>query len=261
MPQYAEYGMEGRCAIVTGGGTGIGRACAIELAKAGVRVALFGRRTAPLEETAAECDKYTPGALPLSVDVSDPDAVREGVDKVVSAFGRIDILVNDAGIESPYQPGQVPFNDFFDMDEEEYMSFFRVHTLGHYLMMQAVAPVMRERHFGRIVNITSVTALSGAYSSPAYTGSKAAAICQTMAFCRRYGKDNITVNSISPGMVDTPMKTNSPKEEFEMVGKATPLGRVAEPADIARVAMFLAQEHLFVSGQNIVADGGATLML
>ena len=261
MAQYAEYGMDGRCAIVTGAGTGIGKACAIELAKAGVKVALFGRRIAPLEEVAAECSQYTPGAMALSVDVSVPEAVKDGVEKVREAFGRIDILINDAGIESPYQVGQMPFNEFFDMEEDEYLSFYRVHALGHYMMMQAVAPAMQEQHFGRIVNITSVTAISASYSSPAYTGSKAAAICQTMAFCRRYGKDNITVNSISPGMVNTPMKTNSPKEEFEMVAKMTPLGRVAEPIDIARVAMFLAQENLFISGQNIVADGGSTLRL
>lgn len=261
MAQYAEYGLDGRCAIVTGGGTGIGKACAIELAKAGVRVALFGRRLAPLESVVEECNQYTPGAMASSVDVSVPSAVKNGVNAVYESFGHIDILINDAGIESPYKVGEIPFNTFFDMEEDEYLSFYRIHALGHYMMMQAVAPIMQKQHFGRIVNVTSVTALSAGYSSPAYTGSKAAAICQTMAFCRRYGKDNITVNSISPGMVNTPMKTNSPQEEFEMVAKMTPLGRVAEPIDIARVALFLAQENLFVSGQNIVADGGSTLIL
>lgn len=259
MAQYIEYGMEGRAAIVTGAGTGIGAACAVELAKAGVKVALFGRRTAPIEKIAAECSTYTPGAIALSVDVSNAEAVKKAVETVKDTFGRIDILVNNAGIESPYQVGETPFDAFFDMDPEEYLSFFKIHDLGHYLMMQAVVPYMQEARFGRIVNVTSVTGVTAGYSSPAYTSSKAGAICQTKAFCKKFGSYNITVNSISPGMVNTPMKTNSPKEEFEFVGKMTPLGRVAEPIDIARLAMFLASEHLFVSGQNIIIDGGATV--
>lgn len=259
MAQYLDYGMEGRAAIVTGAGTGIGAACALELAKAGVRVALFGRRTAPIEKIAAECCKYTDGAFALSVDVSDAAAVAEAVKTVADKFGRIDILVNNAGIESPYQVGETPFDAFFDMEPDEYLSFFKIHDLGHYLMMQAVAPYMKDAQFGRIVNVTSVTGVTAGYSSPAYTASKAGAICQTKAFCKKFGKYNITVNSISPGMVNTPMKTNSPKEEFEFVGKMTPLGRVAEPIDIARLAMFLSSENLFVSGQNIIIDGGATV--
>lgn len=191
--------------------------------------------------------------------MSDTAAVSAAVETVKSTFGRIDILINNAGIESPYKVGEIPFEAFFNMDTDEYLSFFKIHDLGHYLMMQAVAPYMQESGFGRIVNVTSVTGINGSYSSPAYTASKAGAICQTKAFAKKYGKWNITVNSISPGMVNTPMKTNSPKEEFEMVGKMTPLGRVAEPIDIARLAMFLSSENLFVSGQNIIIDGGATV--
>ena len=108
MAQYLEYGLDGRAAIVTGAGTGIGEACAVELAKAGVKMALFGRRLAPIEAAAARCSEFTPGAIALSVDVSDEAAVKEAVKKVQEAFGRIDILVNNAGIESPYQVGQVP---------------------------------------------------------------------------------------------------------------------------------------------------------
>jgi NAD(P)-dependent dehydrogenase (short-subunit alcohol dehydrogenase family) len=126
-------------------------------------------------------------------------------------------------------------------------------------MMQAAVKYMIPAQFGRIVNVTSVTGVNAAYSSPAYTSSKAAAICQTKAFAKKYGKFNIIVNSIAPGMVNTPMKTNSPPEEFAAVAQMCPLGRVAEPIDIARLAMFLSQENLFVSGQNIIADGGATV--
>lgn len=259
MAQYLEYGLDGRGAVVTGAGTGIGAACAVELAKAGVKVALFGRRTGPIESIAAECARYTPGAIAMSVDVSDKNAVEKAVGLVKNTFGRLDVLINNAGIESPYQVGQTPFDVFFDMEPDDYLQFYRIHALGHYLMMQTAAAHMKQAHFGRIVNVTSVTGVNAAYSSPAYTSSKAAAICQTKAFAKKYGKYNITVNSIAPGMVNTPMKTNSPPEEFAAVAAMSPMGRVAEPIDVARLAMFLSQEHLFVSGQNIIIDGGATV--
>ena len=258
MAQYLEYGLIGHGAIVTGAGTGIGAACAIELAKAGAKVALFGRRPEPLGEIASKCNEYTPGAFMLQVDVTDATVVKNAVRTVIETFGRVDVLINNAGVESPYEVGENPFEDFFDMDPEEYISFYNTHALGHYLMMQEViGQYMKEAGFGRIVNVTSVTGVTGAYSSPAYTSSKAAAICQTKAFAKKYGKYDITVNSIAPGMVNTPMKTNSPPEEFAAVAAHTPLGRVAEPIDVARLAMFLSQKNLFVTGQNIIIDGGS----
>jgi 3-oxoacyl-[acyl-carrier protein] reductase len=257
MAKYLEYGFQDRVAIVTGGGTGMGEACAVELAKGGAKVALFGRRTAPIEKAREECLKYTDGAIALSVDVSDKAAVQQGVGKVLETFGKVDILINNAGVESQLERGEVPFiTKFEDMDPDEYLRFFRIHALGHYLMSLAVIPNMRQNRFGRIVNITSVTGVDGAYSSPAYTSSKAAANCQTKAFARKYGADNIIVNALAPGMVNTPMKAPSPPEEFEMVAKSTPLGRVAEPIDIARAALFFAQENLFITGQTVIIDGG-----
>jgi NAD(P)-dependent dehydrogenase (short-subunit alcohol dehydrogenase family) len=258
MAKYLDYGFQGRVAIVTGGGTGMGESCAVELAKGGAKVAVFGRRTGPIESVRDECMKYTDGALALSVDVSDKAAVTAGVGKVLEAFGKVDILINNAGVESQLERGEVPFiTKFEDMDPDEYLRFFKIHTLGHYLMNLAVIPNMRANKFGRIVNITSVTGVDGAYSSPAYTSSKAAANCQTKAFARKYGPDNIIVNALAPGMVNTPMKAPSPPEEFEMVAQGTALGRVAEPIDIARAALFFAQEHLFITGQTVIIDGGS----
>jgi 3-oxoacyl-[acyl-carrier protein] reductase len=260
MAQYLDYGFAGRAAIITGAGTGIGAACAVELAKGGAQVALFGRRKAQLEEVKSECLKYTDKALALSVDVSSENSVMSGVSFALSAFGRVDILVNNAGIESRLLPGQTFFDDLFDaLPPEEYLKFFKIHTLGHYLMNLAVIPSMQKNHFGRIVNVTSVTGVNGAYSTPGYTASKAAAICQTKSFAKKYGKDNITVNSIAPGMVDTPMKIDATPEEYAAVAGITPLGRVAQPIDIARAVLFFAQENLFVSGQNLIVDGGSTV--
>jgi NAD(P)-dependent dehydrogenase (short-subunit alcohol dehydrogenase family) len=260
MAQYREYGIEGRTAIVTGGGGGMGAATAVELAKAGARVAIFGRRPGPIEETANECNKYTPGAFALSVDVGDKDAVLSGVARVLEAYGTIDILINNAGFEMRHAPGESFFDDYFDkLSPDEYLSFYRTHALGHYLMCNAVIPNMVKNKYGRIVNVTSVLALNGIYETPAYTGSKAAATTQTKGFAFKYGKDNITVNAILPGMVDTPMKIDSPPEEYEIVRSMTPLRRICKPIDVARVILFFAQENLFITGEAIVVDGGSSI--
>jgi 3-oxoacyl-[acyl-carrier protein] reductase len=260
MAYYLDYGLMGKAAIVTGAGTGIGASCAAELAKGGAMVALFGRRAEPLEEVKKECLKYSDRVMTLSVDVSDERSVKDGVGQVLDAFGKVDILVNNAGIESRLKPGQSFFGDLFDqLSPEEYLRFFQIHSLGHYLMNLAVIPHMQKNRFGRVVNVTSVTGVNGAYSTPGYTASKAAAICQTKAFAKKYGPDNITFNSIAPGMVDTPMKIDATPEEYAAVADMTPLGRVAQPIDVARVVLFFAQENLFVSGQNLIVDGGSTV--
>jgi 3-oxoacyl-[acyl-carrier protein] reductase len=260
MAQYLDYGFQGRTAIVTGAGTGVGASCAAELAKGGANVALFGRRPEKIEESKQECLKYASGILAISVDISDKKAVASGIAKVLETFGKIDILINAAGIETRLKPGESFQSIFDDQTPEEYLRFFEVHALGHFLMNEAVLPSMKENSFGRIVNITSVTGLNGVYSTSGYTASKAAAICQTKAFAPRVGKWNITVNSIAPGMIDTPMKIDATPEEYEFVANLTPLGRVAQPIDIARVALFFAQENLFVSGANLVVDGGSSLL-
>ncbi|MDR3149847.1 MAG: SDR family oxidoreductase [Oscillospiraceae bacterium] len=255
--QYIDYGFQGRTAIITGAGSGIGQACAVELAKGGANVALFGRRQQPLEETAQECLKYGGEVLIMPVDVSDRVQSAEGIIEVYAQWRRIDILMNVAGIESALEPGQ-ELDDLFDtFDEESYLKFFSVHSWGHYNMNLAVIPIMQKQHFGRVVNVTSVTGITGQWSTPPYTASKAAAILQTRAFAKKYGKDNITFNSISPGMVNTPMKSGSSPEEFAYVASLTPLGHVAEPIEIARAALFFAQENLFVTGQNLIVDGGS----
>jgi NAD(P)-dependent dehydrogenase (short-subunit alcohol dehydrogenase family) len=258
--QYLEYGFKDKAAVVTGGGSGVGKSCAVELAKGGAKVAVFGRRMPQIEAVRDECLKYTDGAIAVSVDVGDKDAVDAGVGQVLEAFGKVDILINNAGFENRLKPGESFWENYFDNHTpEQYMKYFVTHTLGHYLMNLAVIPSMQKNHFGRVVNITSVLGVTAVFDAPPYAASKAAAICQTKSFAKKYGKDNITFNSVAPGMIDTPMKIDASPGEYEMVAKMTPLGKVADPIDIARVVLFFAQENLFVSGQNLIIDGGATV--
>jgi 3-oxoacyl-[acyl-carrier protein] reductase len=258
--KYQEYGFEGRVAIVTGAGTGVGRSCAEELSLGGAKVALLGRREGPIVETAGRIHEAGGEALAISADVADKAAVDAAVAGVIEAFGKVDILVNNAGIEFKVEPGQSRFEEFFDAQQpEEYLDFFRIHTLGHYLMNLAVIPSMKAQGFGRVVNVSSVLGVDGSYGVPAYTASKAGAITQTKAFARRYGRYGITFNAILPGMVNTPMKDDCLPEEFDIVAERTPLGRVAEPVDIARAVLFFAQEELFVTGQALIVSGGGNI--
>jgi NAD(P)-dependent dehydrogenase (short-subunit alcohol dehydrogenase family) len=258
--QYQEYGFKDKVAIVTGGGSGVGSSCAVELAKGGAKVAVFGRRMGQLEEVRDECLKYTDGAMAVSADVGQKDQVDAAVAKVLEKFGRVDILINNAGFELRLKPGETFWDNHFDaLSPEQYMKFFQTHTLGHYLMNLAVIPSMQKNHFGRIVNVTSVLGVTAIFEAPAYSASKAAAINQTKAFAKKYGRDNITFNALAPGMIDTPMKIDATPEEYVAVAEQTPLGRIAQPIDVARVALFFAQENLFVSGQNIIIDGGSTV--
>jgi NAD(P)-dependent dehydrogenase (short-subunit alcohol dehydrogenase family) len=260
MTKYLDYGLEGRVAIVTGGGTGIGASTAVELAKGGAKVIIFGRREGPIEETKAECLKYTDSVNALSVDVSDKAQVDKAVAGTIDTFGKIDILVNNAGVEGPLEPGKTYFEDYFDTyTPEEYERFFRINTMGHYLMNIAVLPNMIEHGYGRVVNVTSVLAIDGSYDTPAYVASKGGATTQSKAFARRYGRHGITFNAILPGFVETPMKADAGENERVWVRDITPLGRVAEPIDVARAILFFTQEHLFVSGQTLVVSGGANI--
>jgi 3-oxoacyl-[acyl-carrier protein] reductase len=131
-----------------------------------------------------------------------------------------------------------------------------VHALGHYNMNRAVVPNMAKNQFGRVVCVTSILAITATYDSAAYSASKGAATTQCRAFARKYGKDNITFNAVLPGMTMSPMKDDATKEEYEYVKAFTPLGRVGDPIDVARVALFLAQENLFVTGQSWIVSGG-----
>lgn len=254
-----KYGIEGRVAIVTGAGKGIGRETAIQLAKMGAKVALFGRSIVSISKVKEEIDAFGGECICVTCDVGDEEAVKAGVAEVVAKWGTIEILINDAGVEVDREKGQVGGDLFDTVGEDQYLRVLRTNLLGHYYMYRSVIPEMKKNHYGRIVNVTSVTGLNGGFGTAAYTASKAAAICQTKSFARKYAPEGIIINAVAPGMVRTPMHDLTPPEQFTMVAEHTPLRKVADPIDITRIILFLAQENLFMAGQCIVCDGGGTI--
>ncbi|NLM52212.1 MAG: SDR family oxidoreductase [Firmicutes bacterium] len=254
-----DYGIAGKIALVTGAGKGIGQETAIQLAQQGAAVVLVGRTAQPLSETEREIRKFSEKVLSICCDVAVPEKVQAAVQKTLDHFGRIDILVNNAGIEVEVEPGQMGGDLLMHTTLEQYQRVLATNLIGHYNFMTAVIPHMQKQKFGRIVNVSSVTAFNGGVGSAAYVASKAGIIAQTKSFARKFGPDNIIINTVCPGMIDTPMHKATPKEEFELVAKMTPLRRVGKPADVAKLILFLVQEDLYMTGETIAVDGGSSM--
>jgi meso-butanediol dehydrogenase / (S,S)-butanediol dehydrogenase / diacetyl reductase len=252
---------EGGSALVSGGGTGIGRASAIRLAQAGYAVALVGRRPGPLHDAAAEITASGGRAVPISADVAIPDGSEEAVDGAVAAFGRLDVLVCNHGVGTSAAVG--------DETPEGWESTIRINLSGPFLLARAALPHLIETS-GAIVNISST---SGWFAGPgwaSYCASKAGVIMLTRCLANDYGPRGVRANCICPGWVRTPMGDEdmsavgdawggSVDDAYWLCSRDTPLRRPAEPEEIAEVVVFLAGPHAsYVTGAAIPVDGGAT---
>jgi NAD(P)-dependent dehydrogenase (short-subunit alcohol dehydrogenase family) len=250
------FRLEGKSAIVTGGGRGLGRYMAEALADAGASVALCSRKIEPLQEVRDEIEARGGHALAYSCDVS----VQEDVERVVSAteeaFGSLDVLINNSGATWGAPPTEMPL--------EKFDRVIAVNVRGTFLMSQAVGRRMIERDSGgTIVNVASIAALVGGnpdyMQTVGYNSSKGAVISMTRDLATSWAKHNITVNAVAPGWFPTRM-SGGLIEEFEerMLGDI-PLGRFGNPEDLKGVIVFLASPAAaYVTGQTIVVDGGAT---
>jgi NAD(P)-dependent dehydrogenase (short-subunit alcohol dehydrogenase family) len=254
----AESGvLRGKVAIITGAATGIGRASALLFVQAGARVALADAREPELARTVTDVRAAGGEATAIVADLARPEDCAAVVAGAVRAFGRVDVLLNNAGVGTMVVGGTVETItlEHWDLAQD-------VNVRAMYLVSRAAVPVMRQAGGGAIVNISSVSAFRGSTERPthAYAASKGAVLGLTHAMAASYGRDGIRVNAICPGTIRTRLTADIvPRvEQASKEGRGIPLGRVGEPEDIARCALFLASDDAsFISGAHIVADGGA----
>jgi len=249
---------EPKVAIITGGAGGIGEAAARAIARRGARVAVADLRPAAAEETAARLKAESLDVEPVSVDVGTEASVRAMVEAVLKRWGRIDILINNAGIESS--------KPFLEIGVEEYERVMRVNTTGVWLCCQAVIPTMLRQGSGCIVNVSSVAGQlgGGLLGTAAYSTSKGAIISLTKALAREFAKSGIRVNAISPSLTMTDFAQRQLERltpgTLERVIAMTPIGRVGQAAEIAAVIDFLTSDQAsFIAGHVLNVDGGTAM--
>jgi NAD(P)-dependent dehydrogenase (short-subunit alcohol dehydrogenase family) len=249
--------LEGKVAIVTGGATGIGRASALLFAQAGARLVVTDMREAELKRT-AEIVRDAGGEIEtITADLAQPDAASALVSKALGAFGGLHVLFNNAGVGTMVVGGTIETIDLerWDLAQD-------VNVRAMYLVSRAAVPAMRGGGGGSIINTSSVSAFRGSMGRPshAYAASKGAVLALTHAMAASYGRDRIRVNAICPGTIRTRLTADiiARVEQEAAEGRGIPLGRVGEPEDIARCALFLASDDAsWISGAEIVVDGGA----
>ncbi len=244
--------LDGKVALITGGGSGIGRAISILFASEGARVATASLTLAHAEETAQLAGGET---IPLQVDVSEEEGVKRMVDQTLTRFGRIDILCNNAGIGTT--------KSIVEVEPEEWDRVFAVNVRGVYLSTRAVLPQMIERRSGIIVNIASVLGLVGVPKRAAYCASKGAVITLTKQVATDFAEQGIRCNCVCPGTVDSPWvgrlldATENPEESRRALEQRHPLNRLATTGEIAHAALYLASDDAaFMTGSALVMDGG-----
>jgi len=242
--------LNGKYALITGGGRGIGRAISLELARRGSNVAVnYAANKDAAEETAALCRQFGVEAFPIQADVADPAACRTMVEDVLSRFGRLDILVNNAGI--------IRNNLAVKISEEDWDAVLDTNLKGPFCCIKAAIPTMKAQKSGRIINMASTAGIMGNVAQANYSASKAGLIGMTKALAKELARYDITVNAIAPGFIATEMVDTIPESFLKQVLTTIPLNRFGEPEDVARTAAFLAGEGgRYITGQVIHVDGG-----
>jgi len=242
-------GVAGRVALVTGSSQGIGRACAIELARSGAKVALCARNLEKLEEVAKEIAANGGESVAIKMDVANEEEIKAGVKAAIDRLGKIDILVNNAGITRDQLVMRMKRSDWNDV--------INTNLTGPFLLIQAVISSMLKQRWGRIINVTSIFGQIGQAGQANYASSKAGLIGLTMAVAREVASRNITVNAVAPGWIETAMTTVLSDDLKETMRKSVPLGRTGTDLDVAHAVKFLASEEAgYITGEVLKVNGG-----
>ncbi len=244
--------LAGQGALVTGAGRGIGRAVALALAREGARVTVnYARRAEEAEETAAAIRAAGGEAEVVQADVSRPEDCRRLVEAAAARWGRLDVLVNNAGITRDAL--------LLRMKDEDWEEVLATNLGGVYRCTREAARLMLRQRSGRIVNVASVAAFAGNPGQANYAAAKGGVIAFTRVVARELGSRGVTVNAVAPGYVETDMTRPLPERLKDEVLARVPLGRFGRPEDVAAAVLFLASPAAgYITGQTLVVDGGLT---
>ncbi len=250
-----------RVAVITGGGNGIGRETARTFARAGASVAIWDVAEQAGRAAVAEIEALGVQAAFFTVNVASQASVEQAVAETVARFGRIDILINNAGITRDAQLIRIKDGEVVArMSEADFDAVIAVNLKGVFNCAQCVAPVMVRQGYGRIINAASVVGLYGNFGQTNYVAAKAGVIGMTKVWARELGRRGITVNAVAPGFIETEMTQAMPEQVLQSMVAHTPAGRVGTPQDVANAYLYLASEEAsFVNGAVLSVDGSLVI--
>jgi NAD(P)-dependent dehydrogenase (short-subunit alcohol dehydrogenase family) len=246
--------LKDRVAIITGGAQGIGEAITTRLAEEGAKVAILDMRLEPAQEVAKGLKERGFDALALKADISQKAEIQAAVNEVVSAYGRVDILVNNAAYHR--------MSKVTEITEEIWDRILDTNLKGYFLMIQAVVPHMQAKNYGKIMNIASAAVYGGVPDQVHYVASKGGVVSMTRALALELAPSKINVNAVSPGTVETIGSKKFLAQFKDILNQRIPLGRVAQPSDIASAVLFLVSDEAeYITGQCLPVCGGVTIGL
>lgn len=241
--------LNGKVAVVTGAGSGMGRSIAERLARDGAKVAVWDINGDGADETAKAIVEAGDTAIAVTVDCADESAIKNAANQTRAAFGPVNILVNNAGIG--------PHVKYFDQDMAMWDEIMRINLTGPHLCIREMLPAMLEAGWGRIINITSSSTQSGSPRQAHYVATKGGLLGLTKALALEFGKSGVTFNMVPPGSIDTPMLRRATNLDMGGFGKTVPVGRLGTGEDIAAACAYLASpDASYITGQTISVNGG-----
>ncbi|MDD5692742.1 MAG: 3-oxoacyl-[acyl-carrier-protein] reductase [Candidatus Omnitrophica bacterium] len=244
--------LKDKVALITGGARGIGQAIAMAFAKEGADIAVADVNLETAQKTASEIELLGRKALALEMDVTNYEKVEEGVNKILDKMGKVDILINNAGITKD--------NLLLRMSQSDWDAVINVNLKGTFNCIKAVSRPMVKQRSGRIISIASIIGLMGNPGQANYAASKAGIIALTKTVAKELASRNINANAIAPGFIQTEMTAKLPEDIKKRMLEAIPLAKLGSPGDVANLCVFLASdESSYITGQTITIDGGMVM--